>query len=203
MRIFEIDPKKGFSVHIRGFAAGILKMARAFERFEFIGGKKEWLPNGGLRLTAMPTDPSDVVNGDSENAEYAPKSIAPLEVDSSSKYLGIYGFDSSNQVALGLSDCIEANKETGEISKIKGDQYELLVRHTSDSGEKTIGYITLGEGSGEDPEDEEECKHDYEPGGGDLGTGGGGFGGDALRTPAPGNGDLRQDVFPSKIGPCW
>ena len=139
---------------------------------------------------------------------------ASLEISSAdgSPLWQIYGFDKDDTVAKGLQDCLEVDPESGNVWAADGtDQYELLVRvKGSDGSTRQIGYMPIGQSTGEDPDgtSNDGCQHSSFPGSGDAGGGGGGGGGENMgdeRTfPGESTAATRDNnEFPGKTGPCW
>lgn len=163
------------------------------------------LKTAGIRAT-------EDINIEPNSALISPDECSLSHTDSEDT-IQIFGFDDDTTVALGLQDCLEVVKGTQRLSAVNGSQYELLVRVKSEDGSvRAMGYMPIGESTGEDPlgTKKDECAHDTYPDG--SGGGGGGGGGDGSggnrhdAHPAIGTGESYSrpsGEHPAKKGPCW
>lgn len=211
MKFFQTEITAGKPISIRGFAAGIMKIARALGEMRGIGCHLEW---SGLGIPTIVVDqPAGGADPlpDSNRDDIYQKSIEDREIDKETgeSIRQLYAFDDDDVTGKGLKQLIKADTDTGEISEESdAEKYQLVTRIKTDDG-YMIGYMPLGEGDGEEeemPEDEgAECDQNEHPATGE-GYGndpaGGGGGGGGYEHPGDGGGGGDIDDHPA-IGDCY
>jgi hypothetical protein len=211
MKFFNREFKEGMPISVRGFARGIMAMARALGEMRGIGCHLEWSGMGIPTIVVdQPTDLSQPLP-DSNRAELNQKSIQEREIDEETgeSVLQIFAFDDDDVTEKGLKELITADTVTGEISaESDGEKYQLVTRIKTDGG-YMIGYMPLGEGDGEEeemPEDEgAKCDQNEHPATGEgygNGSAGGGYVDGADDHPAAGGGGGDPDEHPA-VSDCY
>lgn len=220
MKFFSTEFKEGMPISVRGFARGIMGMARALGEMDGIGCHIEWSGLGIPKIVVdQPTDEDEDESSqstpDSNRAELNQKSIQDREIDEETgeEVRQLFGFDSDSVTGVGLSEIIKADVVTGKVNPESAAQkYQIVTRIKTGSG-YMIGYMPFGEGDGEEdemPDDEEaECDQNDHPGDEDYGGGSDVAGGNGQTelpfelSHHPGDGDDGiTDEHPAK-GDCY
>lgn len=159
MHFFPKEIKSGKPISTKGFADGIMHIARALGEMSGIGCHLEW---SGLGIPTIVVDqPADLSAPlpDSDRDGIYQKSIQDREIDEETgeSILQLYAFDADDVTGKGLNQLISADTDTGKISEESGaENYQLVTRIRTDAG-YMIGYMPIGESDGEEeemPEDE-------------------------------------------------
>ena len=177
MKFFATEFREGMPISVRGFARGLMAMARALGEMDGIGCHIEWSGLGIPKIVVdQPTDEDEDESSqstpDSESTGLNQKSIQDREIDEETgeEVRQLFGFDSDSVTGVGLSEIIKADTVTGKVSPESAAQkYQIVTRIKTGSG-YMIGYMPFGEGDGDEdemPDDEgAECDQNDHPGGG-------------------------------------
>ena len=189
MKFFATEFREGMPISVRGFARGLMAMARALGEMDGIGCHIEW---SGLGIPKIVVDqPTDEDESSQSTPETDNRSI---EVSSEEK-LQLVRFDDGDVTDKGLSELIVISDDKLSAVSDAGN-YEIVVRVKGESG-GVIGYMPFGAGDGEGdkdaPADEAStCDQNDHPGDEDYsddnGVGGGGF----YRAYGYGEGDFEE-----------
>jgi len=176
MKFFATEFREGMPISVRGFARGLMAMARALGEMDGIGCHIEW---SGLGIPKIVVDqPTDEDESSQSTPETDNRSI---EVSSEEK-LQLVRFDDSDVTDKGFAELVKISDD--KLSPISDAQkYEMVVRVKGESG-GVIGYMPFGAGDGEGDKDAPEnagaeCDQNDHPGDEDYsddnGVMGGGF----------------------------
>jgi len=190
MKFFATEFREGMPISVRGFARGLMAMARALGEMDGIGCHIEW---SGLGIPKIVVDqPTDEDESSQSTPETDNRSI---EVSSEEK-LQLVRFDDSDVTDKGFAELVKISDDKLSAVSDAGN-YEIVVRVKGESG-GVIGYMPFGAGDGEGdkdaPADEAStCDQNDHPGDEDYsddhGVGGGGF----YRAYGYGEGDFEGD----------
>lgn len=208
MKFFPTEFREGMPISVRGFARGLMAMARALGEMDGIGCHIEWSGMGIPKIVVdQPTDEDEDESSqstpDSESTGLNQKSIQDREIDEETgeEVRQLFGFDSDSVTGVGLSEIIKADTVTGKISpESEAQKYQIVTRIKTGSG-YMIGYMPFGEGD-EMPDDEgAECDQNDHPGDEDYSDDNGVAGGGFYRAYGYGEGDFEGDDADSDDAP--